>query len=195
MQIRHWKYLIKCNRLSREILKDILSQTTLHLECYQYHDKLLRSNHKKLSRKEKALQSELIDLNYSKVEIAESQSNCLLDSALMGKMQIEDQLIKYKLSIENLKADEESLLEKLSTVNSTVKIKENEIKNLTGQVQRLKSVNPQSKNIMKSNSEKRCGINKHDVKPYPISSYSLGLSIPSQKSTTLESSRSSHSHQ
>ena len=155
---------------------------------------MLQSNQYKLYKKYKALQEELISATSEKETYIEPEEQpSLIEEAIKEKNHIEDQIIKYKLSIESLKTQEENLLGGITRAENIIKIKDIEIKNLNAQVQKLKSSKPVSNNVaVKSNSEKRCGINKNDIKPYPTSSFSIGISAPSQKSTTLESSRSSH---
>lgn len=105
---------------------------------------------------------------------------------------IEDQLIKYKCAYQDLRTKEEDLVEQLTKTVHISKIKDLEIRNLTNEIEnmRMQKLNTR-KSIAKSNSEKKCGFDKNDIRPYTVSSYSLGVS---QKSTTLESSRGSHSH-
>jgi hypothetical protein len=114
---------------------------------------------------------------------------------LNNKIYVEDQIIKFKFALEDLKAQEEELIADLNRNFKVSKIKDQELKNLRSEVERLQIKQIVGrKSIAKSNSDKRYGINKEDLKFFPVSSYSLGINNPSQKSTTLETSRSSHSH-
>ena len=155
---------------------------------------MINSQNKKLINKREALQNELRLIKKTHALIEEPKENLILiDNAIKEKINIENQIVKYKLSLENIKADEERLLEEINRAKKISKIKENEIKNLNSRIENLKSNKFAAKKFLaKSSSDRRCGISKEDIKQYPASSYSLGLSGPSQKSTTLESSRSSH---
>jgi hypothetical protein len=175
--------------INSEILKDILLASNLHLECYRCHETLLIKNQEKLNNK------------YSKA-IAEynesqglSQSSELTTSAIRYEqaekdlVYIEGQLIKYKSGLESLKTSQETSKKELQRLCQISKLKDGEIRNLQQEVDKIRIKT--RKSLAKSSSEKKTAISKDRMQPYPASSYSLGVS---QKSTTLESSRGSHSH-
>lgn len=178
------------------MLKDVLSQANLHLECYRSHEKILSSQYKKLKKKEKTLKSELSYLSHEKSSKKNfTKEELLVLQSIEEKVYLEDQIVKYKFALENLKTEEEQVLEELNQSCFLSKLKDNEIKNITSEIQKTK-INQfhKKKTLGKCSSDKRCGINKEDIRPFTIGSYSLGFGNHSQKSTTLESSRSSHLH-
>lgn len=102
------------------------------------------------------------------------------------KEYLEDELIKYKCSYNNLFLEEENLTQQISRAYQVSKIKDQEIRNLslklnTLQIQKAKFC----KLVAKSNNRKKCGFNKNEIKLYSINSTTPSTS---KKSTTIESS-------
>jgi len=94
------------------------------------------------------------------------------------------QVEKYSnLLNENLNEEKESLA-KLQQACYSGKEKDVEINKLQSHLERLSSVSIDFKPLSRTQSDQK--ISKNDIKPYPSSSFSIGLS---QKNTTANSSR------
>lgn len=156
----------------------------MHLDCYRCHERLLLQDQNTLVNKQHSLMEEYnqylenIKKPVAKINLAQ------LNQAKKDKEYLQEQVKKYsKLSKENQNEEKETLL-KLQQACNSGKEKDVEINKLQSHLERLSSVRIDLKALSKSRSDHK--ISKNDIKPYPSSSFSIGLS---QKNTTINSSR------
>lgn len=160
----------------------------LQEECYKSHHEQLICDQSNLSKKKVILLEDfqkVKDLPKASQKLVNAQK---IDHLTKQKHFLEDQLIKFKQNHESLLDQKEHIQLNLSKSCKILKIKDCEIKNLESEIDRrlLLSRNKKSSKFPYPSNKSR--LQKPDGHP---SSYS---SLQSYKNSTMESSKSSHSH-
>ena len=166
------------------MLKDIYSQAQLHLECYKSHDRLLRYDLVNLSNKKSACLEEFSNIRDTVKKPEAKVSKNSIESLIKEKHFIEDQLIRYKMNIEQIRSFKETCMDQLKDACTKVRIKDGEINNLRAELKRREEGSRGPSKYLSGLLGDRLGFKKSEFFTKPAAAVS-------GKSSTMESSKSS----